>query len=581
MKMKISVKIFSVLLIAFVLILGISMKVNLDAQYRAYDELIRSNFTPTGLFDDIYNDLGIKIGQPQNKSIDDLKKQINSKEFEKKMKDNVGDWSMLFFIETQDSSLNANNHIIKEFYPYNYKDNYIQLAEEKEAYSLEKIPFEKRQSLLKYYKNKKFLGSGSIEYVIENNDIVYLNWNEDCYGKKREDFQLGTLSSMAVNGQRLMGGFYDLKPFIVKDKTINKLIQDMWLDNDSVGGYGSYTEVKDNISYHIYTASLTENPKHNLHIVKIAANNTYDYAWNVYLQNNIWLYVVAFVLVVLVSFVFSFVLSRKIKRLENATLKIANQNFDEEIDVKSHDEIGSLAKSIDMMRMQLKETISKLEQEIEKVKELENLRKDFVNQFTHEMKTPLGIINGYSELIEEADDEEDIKKYLEIINRETKRINQLVQSMLSLSRLESGKVELKKIDIDLEELVTEIIDEYEVLLMKKNIKVEVKNVSSMVYADEKMMNTVLHNFISNAIKHTYENGCIVITLDNGCYVYNEGKQIENNRLSHIWHTFVTNDQEGSGLGLAICRSIFELHCFAYGVKNIDNGVEFHFSGYRS
>ena len=272
--------------------------------------------------------------------------------------------------------------------------------------------------------------------------------------------------------------------------------------------------------------------------------------------------------------------TRNGKRTAQAALKIANQEFDDAIVIKSKDEIGSLAHSIDLMRKQLKENIVQLHLEIDKVKELESLRKDFINQFTHEMKTPLGIINGYSELIDETDNNEEREKYLDIINRETARINALIQSMLSLSRLEAGKVELKKQKFDLEDIVTEIIDEYEILFMKKNIHVVVHKKDSIIYADCQLIETVLHNFISNAIKHTYQNGNIIINIDNGVSVYNDGDLILEDRLGQIWYTFVTHDKEGSGLGLAICRSILELHDFEYGVQNKEQGVEFYFKNRR-
>ena len=103
-----------------------------------------------------------------------------------------------------------------------------------------------------------------------------------------------------------------------------------------------------------------------------------------------------------------------------------------EKDDKYNDELGDLSTSINIMSSNLKNTIDQLNKEIDQVKNLESLRKDFINQFTHEMKTPLGIINGYSELLEETETEEERQKYLDIINKETVRINDLVQGMLSL-----------------------------------------------------------------------------------------------------------------------------------------------------
>lgn len=287
-------------------------------------------------------------------------------------------------------------------------------------------------------------------------------------------------------------------------------------------------------------------------------------------------YILAFMMTLFISIIISYMLTRRIKKIDQSTQQITNNNFNIKLNEKPNDELGTLSKNINIMSQQLKSTIEQLNQEIAKVKELESLRKDFVNQFTHEMKTPLGIINGYSELIDETDNEEDINRYLDIIHKETTKINQLIQSMLNLSRLESGKVELHRENIDLEDLITEIIDEYEILLMKKNVKIQMNVIDKNINADKKQLSIVIHNFINNAIKHVAINGRIVIKINKGLYVYNDGEKILADQFNHIWYTFVTYDQQGSGLGLAICKSILELHEFNFGVENKDNGVEFYF-----
>ncbi len=287
-------------------------------------------------------------------------------------------------------------------------------------------------------------------------------------------------------------------------------------------------------------------------------------------------YILAFMMTLFISIIISYMLTRRIKKIDQSTQQITNNNFNIKLNEKPNDELGTLSKNINIMSQQLKSTIEQLNQEIAKVKELESLRKDFVNQFTHEMKTPLGIINGYSELIDETDNEEDINRYLDIIHKETTKINQLIQSMLNLSRLESGKVELHRENIDLEDLVTEIIDEYEILLMKKNVKIQMNVIDKNINADKKQLSIVIHNFINNAIKHVDINGRIIIKMNKGLYVYNDGEKILADQFNHIWYTFVTYDQQGSGLGLAICKSILELHEFNVGVENKDNGVEFYF-----
>lgn len=287
-------------------------------------------------------------------------------------------------------------------------------------------------------------------------------------------------------------------------------------------------------------------------------------------------YVFALILTLLMSVFISYMITKRIKKIDKTAKLIANNEFDLKLKENPKDELGDLSHSINLMSEQLKNTIAQLNLEIEHVKELESLRKDFINQFTHEMKTPLGIINGYSELLDEVETDEERDKYIHVINRETEKINQLIISMLNLSRLESKNVELNIEEVDLEDLVTEVVDEYEVLLMKKDIRVRIETLNEKIMGDCELLKTVIHNFISNAIKHVYEGGEIHIVINQGCYVFNEGKHISEENISQIWHTFVTHDQQGSGLGLAICASILDLHGYKYGVMNKENGVEFYF-----
>lgn len=427
-----------------------------------------------------------------------------------------------------------------------------------------------------------------VKYIIEDNEFKYFEYqaNKETFvevgdytklpQQEKKEMKEGRLTSFCIQNECYTYNPLEQVPITFQVEDMKDFLTTPVFYRSGIGGYVSYFEEVRNQTYFMACFGITDQkPDFTVSIVNVV-DDLYDYVVKRYIEENYQLYIIAFVLAVFISILFSYMITRPIKKVQKAALKIANQEFDEPLKIKSKDEIGSLANSINTMREQLKETIRQLHEEINHVKELENLRKDFINQFTHEMKTPLGIINGYSELIEEAENDEEVEKYLDIINRETSRINQLIQAMLSLSRLEAGKVELNLESFDLEDLVTEIIDEYEVLFMQKNIKIEVITINKELYADKKLISTVIHNFMSNAIKHTIENGNIMITLNHGLTVYNEGKQIPEEQLQNIWYTFVTHDQEGSGLGLAICQAILELHHFDYGVQNKDSGVEFYF-----
>ena len=287
------------------------------------------------------------------------------------------------------------------------------------------------------------------------------------------------------------------------------------------------------------------------------------------------IYIFSFIVCIIVSLLISYILTRRIKKMSQATLSIANNDFDIHLNEKSKDELGVLSHNINQMSQQLKITIQQLNDEIEYVKKLEGMRKEFIANFTHEIKTPLSIINGYIELIEAGKDDLKKQQYLSAIHQEIEHINQLIMAMLDLSRLESGHVELHKEDIDLEDLLMSIVETFAPILKKKHIHVVMGDEFPHIQGDFKELKIVFQNFMSNAIKHTPQNGHIYIKYHQGILSFeNEGKHLSHEQKETIWDTYVSSDRQGTGLGLAICRSILELHGFQYDVCNSEKGVEF-------
>ena len=300
-----------------------------------------------------------------------------------------------------------------------------------------------------------------------------------------------------------------------------------------------------------------------------------------FMHDNSSTYLLAFVLIILICLSIAYMVIKPIRRIETTAKHIARKEFDYPIDTTRHDELGDLSRSIDRMSKELESTINNLHQEIERVQRLEVIRKEFVSNFTHEIKTPLGIINGFSELVEIEQDEKKRNEYITIIQNETKRINELVLAMLDLSKLESQKVSLKLEEVDLLDIVGDCLDSMMYLFERKQIKVHTQLDSSMVKADRFKIEMVIDNFISNALRYTAEGKNVYVRLDeHGFEIENEGHPIPKDDLEKIWLTFHKVDRsrnaEGTGLGLAICKAILNLHHFEYGVKNTEKGVLFYF-----
>lgn len=287
------------------------------------------------------------------------------------------------------------------------------------------------------------------------------------------------------------------------------------------------------------------------------------------------IYIFSFIVCIMISLLISYILTRRIKKMSQATLSIANNDFDIHLNEKSKDELGVLSHNINRMSQQLKITIQQLNDEIEYVKKLEGMRKEFIANFTHEIKTPLSIINGYIELIEAGKDDLKKQQYLSAIHQEIEHINQLIMAMLDLSRLESGKVELHKEDIDLEDLLMSIVENFAPVLKKKHIHVVMGDEFPNIQGDFKELKIVFQNFMSNAIKLTPQDGHIYLDYVNGILKFeNEGHHLSDEQIDKIWDTYVSGDRHGTGLGLAICRAILDLHGFSYCVINSEKGVQF-------
>ncbi len=493
--------------------------------------------------------------------------------------------------------VNANNEIVYDDFLSYETNQHILLTNKKDAEDVEMIQLDQLynhqiQQLNKYIRQsyqedncKKFT-----VYLSKSQDkITYLKINQleliNLESHLIKEYSLNEYISEELNYNHTLstGDAYLLDYEDIKQKSRKIIKKQLKSHNHGYSGKVNADYYLDGNNLYIISAIYDQYPKQTNQTVGLIKIDYVYHSEGIFMdifETTILakqkVYILAFMMTLFISIIISYMLTRRIKKIDQSTQQITNNNFNIKLNEKPNDELGTLSKNINIMSQQLKSTIEQLNQEIAKVKELESLRKDFVNQFTHEMKTPLGIINGYSELIDETDNEEDINRYLDIIHKETTKINQLIQSMLNLSRLESGKVELHRENIDLEDLVTEIIDEYEILLMKKNVKIQMNVIDKNINADKKQLSIVIHNFINNAIKHVAINGRIIIKMNKGLYVYNDGEKILADQFNHIWYTFVTYDQQGSGLGLAICKSILELHEFNFGVENKDNGVEFYF-----
>ena len=269
----------------------------------------------------------------------------------------------------------------------------------------------------------------------------------------------------------------------------------------------------------------------------------------------------------------------------------------------SDDEINELGNNINIMSEKLEKTIKQLrssniqlERDIEEKSKIDEMRKQFISDVSHELKTPIALIQGYAEgLIENVNvDEESRKYYAQVILEESNRMDKLVRQLLELMKLEYGKKEFNNSEFNICELIKEAIRRCNVMIEDKCIK-DVRfneNKEAIVYADEFYIDQVFTNYLTNAIKHIKEiNGEKYIEIkvkenkeknNVRISVFNTGNKLSEEDLERIWGRFYKVDASrnrsdgGSGIGLALVKAIMNNYKSKYGAKNKENGIEFYF-----
>ncbi|MBU3114407.1 sensor histidine kinase [Clostridium lacusfryxellense] len=310
----------------------------------------------------------------------------------------------------------------------------------------------------------------------------------------------------------------------------------------------------------------------------------------------LYFYIGALIVILFLSFIYSNMIAKPLIKITKTAGKMARLDFTEKCEVKSEDEIGALATSLNLLSENLNESLTslkdanaQLEKDIEKEKKLTEMRKDFVASVSHELKTPITLIEGYTLALNDDVLEGEEKQYfIDVIMDESRKMNNLVSDMLNLSQLESGNFNLIKEEFFLDELLKPVTKKYSSLLNEKNIKLELNLIENIkVNADWTRIEQVITNYMTNAIRHTYDGGFITVTMvhkeDTICVeVENSGNGIEACETDKIWDNFYKIDKSrtrklgGTGLGLSIVKNIVLLHGGSCGVENTESGVKFYF-----
>lgn len=306
---------------------------------------------------------------------------------------------------------------------------------------------------------------------------------------------------------------------------------------------------------------------------------------------------VSAVVISVIMFFVSRGFTKPILKLAEISKEMSELNFDVKYEVKSKDELGTLGNSMNVLSEKLETTISELKSannelqvDIEKKTRADEVRKEFLSNVTHELKTPIALIQGYAEGLKDniSESPEDREFYCDVIIDEAAKMNTMVKKLLTLNQLEYGTTPMEFARFDLTAVIRAVLNSTEILATQKGITVHfAQNEPVYVWADEYMVEEVLTNYISNAFHHADGAKIVEVQLiPRGkrirVAVFNTGTQIPEEELPNLWIKFYkvdkarTREYGGSGIGLSIVKAIMEAHNQSYGVKNHASGVEFWF-----
>jgi len=310
----------------------------------------------------------------------------------------------------------------------------------------------------------------------------------------------------------------------------------------------------------------------------------------------------------IIAWIYSGKFSEPILKLADFSEKLTKLDFEAKYSGKHKNEIGVLGNNMNRLSHALQKTISELKtanielkQDIQKKQVMDEKRKEFIGNVSHELKTPIALIQGYAEGLREGlviDDPENMQYYLDVICDEANRMNHMVKNLMELNELESGGSHLVVERFDIVSLVRNLISNASVLLKDVDAKIVFDAPESIfVWGDEFKVEEVVMNFLTNAIHHVKKPTTekpqdtfakIHITIRQEAekakvMIFNTGEQIPQDDIALIWDKFYKVDKArtraygGSGIGLSIVKAIVHSMNESCGVENVQDGVQFWFT----
>ena len=365
-----------------------------------------------------------------------------------------------------------------------------------------------------YYENKEYGKSTSNENPYFNNNET-MNWQIGAYRNLPSDYD-------------------EFKKLL--DNSDNNIVE---YQKEKSYVYGTLLEKQDAI---LYIRTSIEAVGNTINILKVQL---------------FWITVISIIIAFIISYLISKLFSKPLDAISKQAKNISNKKY-----IKNNE------KGFCIELDEVTDTLNKASKELEKS---DNYQRELLSNVSHDLRTPLTMIRGYAESIKDfPDDEKQRNEDLDIIIRETDRLNKLVNEILDYSKLQE-KQEIKFEKINLKKLIEKVIMQFDTLT---NCIIETNLENIDVMANESQLERVLYNLIDNSIRHTKDKIKIVLRKNSNfarIEVIDYGKGIKEEDLSHIWDRYFSsrNNKKGlsSGLGLSIVKKIVELHNGKYGVES--------------
>ncbi len=391
-------------------------------------------------------------------------------------------------------------------------------------------------------------------------------------------------------------------------KEVNSCIQRYIADTEEENREKEQSEyIKNEKNYSIYRVYNERIQSYYIELFGVLDDESYIYIRtnfesmkeSVNISNRFLIYVGTLVLIVVIfiMWVVGRGFTQPILELANIAKRMSNLDFTARYTGTSQDEIGELGGSINHLAEQLERNIqelkianNELKLDIENKIQIDEMRKEFLSNVSHELKTPIALIQGYAEglLDNISEDKESRDFYCEVIVDEANKMNKMVKKLLSLNQIEFGGNQVSIEHFDITAVIHSVISSTEILAEQKEAKIIFPQKEPVyVWADEYLIEEVVMNYISNALNHVDGAKEIYVKILQRedvarICVFNTGECIPEDDIEKIWIKFYkvdkarTREYGGSGIGLSIVSAIMAAHNRACGVVNRENGVEFWF-----